>query len=152
MSWALRSLATGAPAWLEEAGVGFSETSLLSVFACSSPQHSREGRRFPVLPYEAQAQEVKGPSQSPQPGRPGSQPTTHWNPSLRRPPACPGPVLIACSREGQLVPRSCLKLPHFSDSCLPVFQTPLEYSTKKVTHSACLCFPGISLSFHDPLL
>lgn len=36
--------------WVEEAGVGLSETSLLSVFACSSPQPSREGRRFPVLP------------------------------------------------------------------------------------------------------
>lgn len=38
--------------WLEEAGTGLSETSPLSVFACSSPQPSREGRRFPVLPYE----------------------------------------------------------------------------------------------------
>lgn len=91
---------------------------------------------------KTQAQEVKGPSQSAQPGRPGSQPTTHWNPTLAD--------LTACSREGQLFPSSCLKLPRFSSSCLPVLQTPLEQSTKEtVTPSACLCFPGISPSSRD---
>lgn len=37
-------------AWVEEAGVGLSDSSLLSFFARSAPQPGREGRRFPVLP------------------------------------------------------------------------------------------------------